>query len=37
MVTASSPRERAEVFLRDAGQFRLGPLLTEAAAPAPRS
>jgi N-acetylmuramic acid 6-phosphate etherase len=28
-----SPRERASAFLRDASQFRLGPLLTEAAHP----
>src|SRR5512137_2004593 len=33
MATARTPRERAEAFLRDAGQFRLGPLLTEAAHP----
>jgi N-acetylmuramic acid 6-phosphate etherase len=33
MATARTPRERADVFLRDAGQFRLGPLLTEAAHP----
>ena len=33
MGTVQSPRERAEAFLRDAGQFRLGPLLTEAAHP----
>ncbi len=28
-----SPRERAESFLRDAGQFRLGALVTEASHP----
>jgi N-acetylmuramic acid 6-phosphate etherase len=33
MASTKSPRERAEAFLRDAGQFRLGPLLTEAAHP----
>src|SRR5512134_486198 len=33
MSAARSPRERADSFLRDAGQFRLGPLLTEAAHP----
>jgi N-acetylmuramic acid 6-phosphate etherase len=32
---AKSPRERAEDFLRDAVEFRLGPLVTEA--PHPRS
>jgi N-acetylmuramic acid 6-phosphate etherase len=31
--TPTGARERAEAFLRDGGQFRLGPLLTEAAHP----
>ncbi len=31
--TSKSPRERAEEFLRDAGQFRLGALVTEASHP----
>src|SRR5512141_1703542 len=33
--TAKSARERADAFLRDAGQFRLGPPLTQS--PHPRS
>jgi N-acetylmuramic acid 6-phosphate etherase len=31
--TAKGPHERAEEFLRDAGQFRLGALVTEASHP----
>ena len=30
---ARTARERAEGFLRDAGEFRLGPLVTEASHP----
>jgi N-acetylmuramic acid 6-phosphate etherase len=33
LATVTSPRERAESFLRDAVQFRLGALVTEAAHP----
>lgn len=33
MTTPRDPREKAEAFLRDGGQFRLGPLVTEGAHP----